>query len=340
MINYFDLINEIKKKKFHKNYIFYGTDENLIKESIGSITNIFVNNDFKDFNLSKLDGNKVSFDEIYNTCETLPIMSEKKAVIVYRATFLSDKTDSDNASKYSSLLKYLKNMPEHCIFICYYILNEGEKKPSKKIKSLEGEACVVRIDKLKGISFNKKVQHIFEERGKEISKADLSLFCSMVDNNLNVVQNEIDKLCSFVGDRGITKEDIKLMQPQKSENIVYTLLDYVIMKKPQKAIDILNELIYKGESPFTILRLIQRQFYMLYAIKENIRMGKSKEEIMKQHNLLSFVYDNYVSQLSKYKSEKLKKALQLSLNSEQILKSTNMNKKTELEMLIINIAMI
>lgn len=340
MINYFDLINEIKKKKFHKNYIFYGTDENLIKESIDNISNIFVDNSFKDFNLSKLDGNKVSFDEIYNTCETLPIMSEKKVVVVYRATFLSDKTDLDNASKYNSLIKYLKNMPEHCVFICYYILDEGEKKPSKKMKALEGIACVVKVDRLKGISFNKKVQHIFEKNGKEISKADLSLFCSMIDKNLNVVQNEIDKLCSYVGDRGITKEDIKLMQPQKSESIIYTLLDYVIMKKPQKAIDVLNELIYKGESPYTILRLIQRQFYMLFAIKENIRIGKSKEEIMKQLNLFSFVYDNYVAQLSNYKSEKLKKALQLTLDSEQILKSTNMDKKTELEMLIINIAMI
>ena len=118
------------------------------------------------------------------------------------------------------------------------------EKPSNKIKKLDKKACVIKVDKLKGELLQKKCKELFEASGAKIGKSELVLFCSQVDNNMDIILNEIAKLVSFAEGRDITKEDILAMMPQKSENDIFNLVDYLSQKNIKKALDILNELIY------------------------------------------------------------------------------------------------
>ena len=135
-----------------------------------------------------------------------------------------------------------------------------EKKPSNKIKKLDKKACVIKVDKLRGDSLAKMCKSLFENAGTKIGKSELVLFCSQVDNNMNIILNEVDKLVSFTDGRDITKDDILRMMPQKSENDIFNLVDYLSQKNIKRALDILNELIYKGEKIPLILFMIGRQF--------------------------------------------------------------------------------
>ena len=47
-------------------------------------------------NYSKFDGNKADFETIVEACETMPFMSDKKVVVVYRATFLDDSAGKNS----------------------------------------------------------------------------------------------------------------------------------------------------------------------------------------------------------------------------------------------------
>ncbi|MCS4454854.1 hypothetical protein JTT00_08100 [Clostridium botulinum] len=81
---------EQNTKKYINNncYIFCGHHEQLIKENIKRIIDSNINNDFKDLNYVQFDGSQLEeFDTVFNACETLPFMSEKKAVLIYRADF-------------------------------------------------------------------------------------------------------------------------------------------------------------------------------------------------------------------------------------------------------------
>ena len=93
MINYEVYESEVEKGKINNGYIFCGLDEELIKDAIELIVKRTIQDDFKDLNLIRIDGMNTTFDEIMNACETLPFMSEKKVVIIYRANFLQEKTD-------------------------------------------------------------------------------------------------------------------------------------------------------------------------------------------------------------------------------------------------------
>ena len=96
MIDFDALEGEVKKNKIENSYIFCGLDEELIKEGINLIVNNTVDKSLLDLNYIRLDGLTTNFDEIMNACETMPFMGDKKVVVVYRAAFLKDKTDSAN----------------------------------------------------------------------------------------------------------------------------------------------------------------------------------------------------------------------------------------------------
>lgn len=108
MINLDGLENEVKKGQVDNSYIFCGLDEELIKEGIEKIVNKVLDKNFLDLNYIRLDGMITTIDEIINACETMPFLGEKKVVVIYRANFLKEKSDSSNSKTYKEVSAYLK----------------------------------------------------------------------------------------------------------------------------------------------------------------------------------------------------------------------------------------
>lgn len=331
-----ELESNIKNNKLQNSYVFYGMEEQLIKENIKLIADKVLDVNFKDLNYVQFDGMTADMMEVINTCETMPFMSERKVVVVYRATFLREGEDREDNKKFEIINKYLDNVSPNCILILYYAFEDEREKASNKMKKLEKKACVVRFDKLKGAFLEKKVKALFDERGKDIGKLELKVFCDSLDNNLNVIINEVEKLCSYTYGREITKEDIKIMAPVKTDNDIFDLVDALAQKRPERALDLLNELVFKGEKIPMILFMVERQFKLLLNIKRGLQAGKNKDILVKELKLNPWICEKMIGQSKKFALNQLKDALELCLNSEQVLKSSSANDKTEMELLIIN----
>ena len=374
MIDFAELEQKIKKGNIENCYALCGLDEDQIKGSIRLIVNKVVDKSFKDFNYVQFDGSTVDSEELINACETLPFMSDKKVVVVYRASFLEDgkgkksgkssklsddsdaEEDGENTNDqdgvavkaeivddkspkdktYKAISSYVNNMPEHCILIMYYIFQSKRDKASSKIQRLGKKVCVVNGGKPRRDAIEKRAKALFEERGREIGAIELKLFCQEIENKLNVMSSEVEKLCSFTEGRKITKEDIRLMMPPETDNDIFDLVDALADKNIQRAIDILNELTFKGEKIPVILRMIERQFNLLFNIKLGVEAGKGKEALASQLGLHPFVCGKMIEQSRKFSLNKLKKAIEFCLNSEEKLKSASVNANIEMELLIIN----
>jgi DNA polymerase III subunit delta len=330
------LEGNVKLGKIENCYIFCGLDEMLIKDSIKLIVDKVVAVDFLELNYVKFDGSKSEVNEIINACETLPFLSDKKLVLLYRAIFLSEKEDRESKRKFQDICKYIENLPAHCILIMYYVFEDEREKPSEQVKKLDKKFCVVKADKLKGDKFYRKVKEVFDSRGKEIGKVELKYFCDSVDNNMEIVVREVDKLINYCEDKSITKEEITRLLPPKSDDDIFDLVDYLSQKRPEKAIDILNGLLYSGENITGILFMIQRQFKLLLGVKFGVENGKNKDIIAKELKLHPYICEKLIAQSKKFTIRQVKKCLELCLSTEKVLKSSQTEKKTEMELLIIN----
>lgn len=332
MLDYLEFDEKVNKGRFESCYLFCGIDEKLMKETIEKIVNKTVSPDFLPLNYSIFDGSTVDSDTIMNACETLPFMAEKKVVVVHRAVFLEDKDDK----RFDAISKYIEKVPPHCILMMYYVYENDREKPSNKLKRLEKKACTVKFEKLKGAALQRKVKEIFEGKGKEIGKVELSLFCEMVDNNMYILNQEIEKLCCYTEERDIKRDDILSMLPQKSENDIFDLVDQLAQRKPEKAIDILNELIFKGEKIPRILTMVERQFKLLYSLRLGMEEGKGKEQLTSELKLHPYICEKMMTQSKRFGMDALKRNIALCLDTEKSIKSTSSDNKIEMELLFVN----
>ncbi|AJA48391.1 DNA polymerase III, delta subunit [Clostridium pasteurianum DSM 525 = ATCC 6013] len=342
MINFLDLDSRIKKT-IDNFYIFCGHNEQMIKDSIKKIVKLSVNNDFLDLNYFEFDGVAVTYEEIINSCETLPFMSDNKVIVVYRADFLSDRTKHINKNGdtiLKKLKKYSEDFPKQSILIMYYVFDNDREKISSKVKRLDKNACVVEFTKLKGVMLQNKVKEIFNEKGKNIDRTNLSFFCSEVENNMDIIKNEVDKLCCYTEGRNIEKQDILDLLPQKSDNDIFNLVDFLSQRRPERAIEVLSELIYKGEKATNILSMIERQFRIMMNLKIGMENKRGKEELAKEYRLHPFICEKMMRQCQKYTLEQIIKSEEICIETERELKSQGSNERVKLELLIIKSAMV
>lgn len=331
---------DIKQKKLKNFYVFCGSDEGLIKECIEKIKKVTVEGSgFIDLNYARMSGEKLDVDAIINNCETIPFMSDYRVLEVYRASFLRDKNREDKGKEIDTLRDYVKTIPPYTILIMYYVFEDDREKPGNRIKKLEKACEVVKVDKLKGIGFQNKVKELFDARGKAIGKAELSYFCSIVENNMNIVENEVEKLALYTGDRAITKEDIIKMAPYEKESDVFNLVSYLSDRNIKGAIDTLNELVYKGEKPHVILSMIERQFKLLFSIRVKMGKGAKKDDLVKEYRLNPYIAEKMMSQSKRFSEETLRRNLQLCLDTEVEIKSKSVDTKNAVEMLMVRTMM-
>ena len=342
MINIEILENELKKGKIDNSYIFCGLDEELIKEGIDLIKSKAIDPGFEELNYIKLDGLTTTFDEIMNACETIPFMGEKKVVLVYRANFLKDKTDSTDKKTYDEMAKYLKDMPSHTVLIMYYLFNDKRETPKKNRKlSTLGKVCtIVHSEKLKKDRYYKKVSEVFKSQGKEIGKNELVYFAEKVQNNFDIIKREVDKLINYSYGREIQKSDIDKLIPSKSEDDIFDLVDFISQKKIENAMDLMDELLFKADQHMLIIVSIENHFKRLYEFKVLMLNGKKLDEIVAHFKLPPFICEKIMGQCNRMTIKQLQELMKVCLETERKIKSSSIDKQTEMELMLFKTFMI
>lgn len=342
MINYETLEKDLKTGKVNNSYVLCGIDEELLKEGVNKIIKPYLDEEMMDFNYVKFDGLKCTVEEIINSCETLPFMGEKKIVVVYRAAFLSDKLDATNKKAYGIMKEYLKDVPSSTILVMYYLFNDkrDSAKKNKNIMGLDKITTVVSIDKLKRDGFYKRVEEIFKRNGKAIDKISLRYFCERLPMNLDIAKKEVEKLVDYTFGRDITRNDIDNLTQNKSEDDVFDLVEFIGTKKIEKAIDVLDELLFKADQHMLIITSIENHFKRLYDIKIGLESGKRVQNFVSEFRLPQFVIEKLIGQSHKFTLKQLQNILKLAVETEGRLKSMPGDKTTELELLLLNIAMV
>lgn len=339
MIELKTIKDKSEKGEFYSFYIFMSTDQGLIKEEIDTIINKNIDKNSYEFNIEKLDGDKVSADDIKNSCETLPLFSGKKIVLVYNANFLKNK-DKKSENTLKELEKYLNNLPDSLILIMYFLIDSDRDKIPPKLLKLSDKGALIKGNKITGMSLSKKIEQIFSNKDKKIGKAELAYFCQRIQNDISSIRNEIDKLIAYTDGRDITKDDISKLLPDKIDDDIFSLTNAVLYKKTGLALSTLSDLTDRGEKPSVILYMIEKQYKNLLDVTLLLNEGKDSNYISKNLNLNKYICDKIISSSRSYNKEQLVRIISLCLKTEKDMKSKGVDSKNQLEFMIINLAYI
>ncbi|EOC99286.1 DNA polymerase III subunit delta [Caldisalinibacter kiritimatiensis] len=343
-MSYKELLNDIKKDKLKKVYICFGKEIYLKNWAVSEIKNKYVDKSFETLNFVHLDGKETKVDDIINACETLPFMSSKKIVVVEDPLFLiNSKAVSKQDEK--QLVNYMNNLNDTTCLI--FIVNDEKIDKRKKIfKQIKSIGAVIEFDRVKGDELNKWIAKTFKKNNKKISKNNINYFIhnsgyidSSSDKTLYDLENEIVKICNYIGDRiEVNREDIDSILVKTLQNNIFKLVDCIGQKNTEDALSIFNEMILANEPVQLIFYMIARQFRLLLMAKLLEKKGYSVPNIAKKINTPNFVAKKVLTQSRNFSYKRLEEGLKKCLEIDENIKKGNIDSKLAIEILIVGFA--
>jgi DNA polymerase-3 subunit delta len=314
--------------------LLYGDELLLIKEEINKIKSKIVPDYLESVNFIPLDGRTAGEEEIIDACNTVPLITNKKMVLVNDAQFFNVGKNSDGrANKDSLLIDYLEELPPH-VFLVFTCAKVDKRRKLFKVIQKIGVVCEYSSLKIK----NKTgwIRDRAKRYGKKIEYT-AATFLSQFTNDLYNADLELKKLVHFSGDRdNITMDDILMIFSGLTEHSIFEMTDYIGMKKGEQAIKILDGLTSKGESCIKILFMISKHLTDILAIKT--RENMSFKEIRNQLALHPFVLKKAIEHSKNFNVEELKKALKMCQDLDIDIKKGRVTDKMGLEILLAKIS--
>ena len=117
-------------------YVFYGAEGYLIEQYSRLIIRETVEEGFDAFNLQRFDGQEVTVAELEDAVEALPLMTDRKCVLV---------RDLDPCgSEHERLMKLLEQIPDSCVLVLWHMTVQPDSRKN-------GWKAYLEVAKSKGI---------------------------------------------------------------------------------------------------------------------------------------------------------------------------------------------
>ena len=303
-------------------YLLYGTNDFAIQKEIEKITK-----DFDKMNISKHDLTEDDIKDVISDAETFSMFADNKVVIVENAAIFTSSGNGD----LEILENYLAHINPNTILI--FTINEEKiderKKITKKIKK-----------DYKLISFNQNetpnslVRNLLN--GYNITSSNINLLIDRVGTNPLILENEVNKIKLYKDDKTVTKEDILNLTTKRPEIDIFKLIDDIVMKNKDEALEIYNEMLKVNEEPLKIVILLASQFRLMYQAKELAKKGYSEKNISEVLKVHPYRVKLALQKGKKYKAETLLNYLSVLADIDIAIKTGKTDKNLALELFLLN----
>ena len=143
-----------------------------------------------------------------------------------------------------------------------------------------------------------------------VDEITLNYLLEVSGTNLQNLMNEIRKLIEYAGENGtITIEAINLLAVKQIESVIFELTDNLATKKIDKALEVLDNLVYQKEPLQKILITLYNHFKKIYLCSIAIKYNKDIVNSLNLKPNQSFLVAKYRKQASYFKEETLRKLL-------------------------------
>lgn len=286
--------NSFKSKNFYPLYFIYGVEDfyilNIKKSAIINFE------DTLKANTRIYDKSNFEINEVIKYLDNMPMMNDKKLVIFENIDYFKNKknkTDKKNSKDNNSsiLIETIeKNKDINIIIILNYETDDGYNKyytSNEYVDYFAKNGIVLNVTKLNEKDLQNMVESRFKKNKVNIDKFNISYLISICGDDLSNLNNEIDKLSTYVGKNNtVKKDDIDVIVTKSLSNSVFTLFELYNEKKQDKAIEFYGNLLSDGSyNPNAIFASFASQISNLIVCKDLVEKNKASSEIAQIMNL-------------------------------------------------------
>lgn len=232
-------------------YFVYGDESYLASFYANSLASSITDTSGMSFNYYYFDSETADFDSIYEAAETLPVMSDR--ICIFIKDFPFTKISADELKQYT---EYFERIPDTTTIIFLTANEDVDAKQNSKWKtvldSFNQNGVIFCLSKRTDRQIADLLVRSAGKRNSSISHDTADYFISIVGNEMNVLLNEFDKLCSYASGKEISREMIDEISIKSVEASVFDLTTSINNGKADRAYEILSELI-KNKTEATII---------------------------------------------------------------------------------------
>lgn len=276
----------------------YGEEQFLVERAVHMLLERAVDPALKDFNLNVYFGNESKGVDIVDAAQTLPMFSERRAVLVKRSEQLK-------AEALEVMLPYIKNpSPSTCLLLT------GTKIDQRKKFFQEFKKCGVLVE-YKRFYDNKLPGFIQTEsvsQGKPIETAAAELLSVLIGNNLQELSSQIEKLVVYAGAKPrITVDDVRTMASSSKAFTAFELAKYLGLRDLPNSIKSLDALFLNGEEAPMIIGALISHFRKLWRVRELIDKKMPQADIGRELSINAFFLGDTVAQARNFSRRELQR---------------------------------
>lgn len=324
------LKKQIREGQFSRLYLFYGEESYLKQQYVTRITDKTTDESFRAFNLHILEGKDTTLDEIAECSEAMPMMGE------YTVTVVNDMDLSKlDTTQNGKLYQLISDVPETSVLIFKQdtvSVEQKDKKWSEVIKMFDKFGCAVCLNKKTGGDLVKMLVSGAKKRECTLSNNDARYLISVVGDDLNVLLNELEKLCFFVDKREITQKDIDTVAVRSLEATAFTLTKFLVAGNFDKAYEALDTLFFLKTDPILIMGALISAYVDMYRAKVAITNGENSTACAKAFNYRGreFRLTNGARDAGKLSIVQLRNALEILSEADEKIKTNYEESKVRL----------
>ena len=258
------------------NYILYGELYPMIRKHLNKILKERLG-EVDEFNVTKIDLEESSLDEVAYEASSLPLGYEKKAVVVDSCNFLTKDVEKADEDK---VLEILKSSSDD-IDIIFILRSEKVDNKGKIFNFIKENGQVFEFLNISKEEWPLYIRKFFKNKNVEITSEAVEELSSRVDGDLTRFINEAEKLCLYKN--SITLADVTLMVSKPLEDDAFQMSNALFRGDNGVAISIFRDLkLVDPRSADSLVPMLASQFRFISQVCFLDSRGLDKEDIARE----------------------------------------------------------
>ncbi len=307
-IKYEMLEKELNQAELKAIYLLYGNEKYLIDGIIKKIKNKF-GELVQGINYVLID--ETNINDLTFNIETPAFGYDKKLILIKNSgLFKKDGRKKEPNLFQKELISYIKENISLIQEMAILVFIEDQIDKNAVYEVIQENGIICEVTELKPPQLISRLKQICGLYKVTCDDGTLNYLLETSGTNLQILINEIRKLIEYAGEGGkITREAVDQLAIKQLESIIFELTDNLGNKKIDKAMEVLENLIYQKEPLQKILVTLYNHFKKLYLCTVAIKLNKDVSTALSLKSNQTFLINKYKKQASYFKQDDLKKIL-------------------------------
>lgn len=346
------IIQDIKTGSIARVCLLCGTEQFLVGWARDQLIKRYVNQATKAMDLVVFEAGTFDIGQFKESCDTLPMFSERKVVVLEGFDAVWGKADKDTAPQIDELIEYLPNIPDETLVIIAAGDKEeilrGKKNSGKNVTPLfatiQEEGTVYDFRPLGETDLQKFILKRVRGAGKTISKRAIDVLISAsgyfnkdIHYALYNLESDLSKIIALTDGDEITERAVSDGLSDNLENNVFKMLDSISKNNKETAFKLLDDILKSGAKPMQLLATIAGHLELMLQVKELQETGAKPAEIASQLKVHPYRVEKASGFVRSFSVQELRRVLKTAFETDNRIKSGLFDERLALQMLIAEI---